>query len=510
MSTPLYQKVVVDVERQIGDGVYRIGDRLPSVRQASKFLSVSVTTINRAYDLLESTAWIRATPPSGYVVVGILASTTGASDRTRSDLVEPPPLDLEGIARRVLGAAAGGSKAPFGAVYPDARLFPNARLLALMRDVSRRPEPHHRHRQDIMGPLELRREIARRYAVHGCPVTLDEITVTAGTMNAINLALSTVVRPGDAVAVEDTSFFPMSFSLQRFGLRPVSVPVSAELGLDLAALARALASGEVKACLLMTNCHNPLSATMPAEKKRELVRIIEKYEVPLVENDAYGELLSPDEGTSSVKQFDRSGLVLHCSGFSNSLSPELRVGWIRAGRFRDRMLSVKFLSNMASEWIAQETVAEFLKLGNFDRHLRALRSALRERMATGVSELAKWPRLIVRRSQPRSGFMIWLELAAGTDSLRILRDRRATGVEFRAWSALLGKSCEGKRNSTQLQLCVDERYRRCIQYVDGTDRTRVGRSRRRGLMSGLGRRRLSHVFRSFVTTRAGTMLRIRD
>lgn len=429
MSTPLYLKIVADVERQIGDGVYRIGDRLPSVRQASESLGVSVTTINRAYDLLESAGRIRAKPQSGYVVVRTGAAD-GDSDRTLTDHAEPAPLDLEGIARRILGVAAGGSKAPFGAVYPDARLFPNARLLALMRDVSRHPERQHRHRQDIMGTLELRREIARRYAVHGCPVAPDEITVTAGTMDAMNLALSTILRPGDAVAVEDTSFFPMSFSLQRLGLRPVPVPMSAESGLDLAVLDRTLDGGEVKACLLMTNCHNPLSATMPAEKKQELVRIIEKYETPLIENDTYGELLSPDEGTSSAKQFDTSGLVLHCSGFSNCLSPELRVGWITAGRFRDRMLSMKFLSNMASGWIAQETVAEFLKLGNFDRHLRTLRSALRERMATGVIELARWPELIVRRSQPRSGFMIWLELAAGTDSLRIYETAARQGLSF--------------------------------------------------------------------------------
>ena len=416
-SIRLYQDIVDKVEGQIADGVYRVGDRLPSVRQATRSLGVSMTTIYRAYNLLESKGLIRAKPRSGYVVAGHAAGDS--APRTATGHGVPPRLDLEGIARQVLGVAAGAIRAPFGAVYPDTRLFPIPRLLALMREVSRHPERRHGRVHDVAGTMDLRREIAKRHAIHGCPVGLDEIIVTAGAMDAINLALATVVRPGDAVAVEDTSFFPISFSLQRFNLRPVAVPVSAESGIDLAILDSVLASGDVKACLMMTSCHNPLGATMPAEKKQELVRMIERYQTPLIENDAYGELLSPSEGSPSAKSFDTSGLVLRCSGFSNCLSPELRVGWITTGRFRDRMLSVKFLSSMASQWIAQDTVAEFLKHGNFDRHLRALRSALQERMAVGVAELAGWRHLIVRQSQPRSGFMIWLELAAGTDSMRI-------------------------------------------------------------------------------------------
>jgi DNA-binding transcriptional MocR family regulator len=422
----LYQDVVDQIESQIADGVYRVGDRLPSVRQATRSLGVSMTTIYHAYNLLESKGLIRAKPQSGYIVVA-----KAAVDGTRMPTGHgaTPLLDLDGIARHVLGAAAGGITAPFGSVYPDTHLFPIARLLALMRDVSRHFERRHGRTQDIAGSMDLRREIARRHAVHGCPVALDEIIVTSGTIDAINLALATVTQPGDAIAVEDTCFFPGLFSLQRHGLRPVPVPIDAESGVDLAALDRVLASGEVKACLMMTSCHNPLGVTMPAEQKRALVRIIEKYQTPLIENDAYGDLLHPDECVSA-KSFDTTGLVLRCSGFSNCLSPELRVGWITAGRFRDRMLSVKFLSSMASQWIAQDTVAEFLRHGNFSRHLRTLRSALHERMAFGVAELAKWRHLIVRQSQPRSGFMSWLELAPGTDSMRIYDAAARQGLSF--------------------------------------------------------------------------------
>jgi DNA-binding transcriptional MocR family regulator len=200
-----------------------------------------------------------------------------------------------------------------------------------------------------------------------------------------------------------------------------------------------LASGEVKACLLMTSCHNPLGVTMPSEKKQELVRIIERHQTPLVENDAYGELLSPDE-CQSAKSFDTSGLVLRCSSFSNCLSPELRVGWVTAGRFRDRMLSVKFLSSMASQWIAQDTVAEFLKHGNFNRHLRSLRSALQERMAVGVAELTQWRRLIVRQFATLQRLH---DLAGTRGRDRFDEDLRcchAAWIEFCPWCVVLSRS----------------------------------------------------------------------
>src|SRR5262249_38095822 len=152
--------------------------------------------------------------------------------------------------------------------------------------------------------------------------------------------------PGDAVAVEDPCFFPVSFSLRRHGLRAFPVRMSIEDGIELDALERVLGSGGVKACIMMPSCHTPLGVSLSPEKQQKLARLVERYGIPLIENDAYGELRPPEDGSSSCKAYDRSGLILHCSSFSNSLSPQLRVGWISAGRFRDRILAVKFLTNM--------------------------------------------------------------------------------------------------------------------------------------------------------------------
>jgi len=336
---------------------------------------------------------------------------------------------LETIALQVLGEAGRDITAPFGSIFLDAKLLPISRLLTVMRDVSRRPV-HRRASRDAAGMLDLRREIAKRYARYGSSVPLDQIIVTAGAIDGVNLALSALLRPGDSVAVEDPCFFPASFSLRRFGLKLVPIPVNPQDGFDLDVLERVFAIGGAKACLMMPSCQNPLGVSLSLEKKARLVRLIERYEVPLIENDAYGEFLPPEEGGSSCKAYDRAGLVIHCSSFSNSLSPELRVGWISAGRFRDRVLSVKFLTRMSSHAITQQTVAEFLRHENFDHHLRNLRSMLGERRRKGLSELDKWGRLITSRSNPKSGYIVWAKLPEGIDSLHLFKIAAAEGLSF--------------------------------------------------------------------------------
>jgi DNA-binding transcriptional MocR family regulator len=422
----LYEDVVTRIEARIADGVFRVGDRLPSVREASQSFGVSVNTIYHAYNILEGNGLIRAKPQSGYFVAS--RSNATEKDRQRSDAT--PNLDLETIALQVLGARAGPTTAPFGAAYPDASLFPTERLLTAMRAVSRHPPRRAGISIDAAGMPDLRREIAKRYAMHGQSVGMDELVVTTGAINAVNLALTAVLHTGEGVALADRSFFPQTFSLRRLGLRPVPIPMSPETGLDMGRLQEVLASGEAKACMLMPNCHHPLGITLPAEEKADLVRLVTRYEAPLIDNDGYSDLIPPEDGVSSTKAFDKAGLVLHCGSFSNGLSPDLRAGWVAPGRFRDRLLSVKFLANMSSDWIAQLSIVEYLRHANFDRHLRGLRAALAERMADGVAQLGAWRHLITRHTTPKTGFTLWAELPAGTDSMRLYRLAVGQGLSF--------------------------------------------------------------------------------
>jgi DNA-binding transcriptional MocR family regulator len=426
----LYEDIVALYETQIRDGVFRLGDRFPSVREASRSLGVSVSTVYCAFSALETKGYIRAKPKSGYVVIKQAGPARKVAPGQTVSFEERSAVDLEAIALQILGAdAPEAAPAAFGSAYFDSCFFPIDRLLCLMRDVSRRPALRTRSHSPA-GVMDLRREIAKRYARHGCSVSVDEIITTTGSIDGLNLAFSALTRPGDAVAVEDPCFFPVSYSLRRHGLKAVPIRMSAEDGLDLDVLQRVLAAGEIKACVMMPSCHTPLGVSLCSEKQQELAQLIERYGIPLIENDAYGELRPPEDGSSTCKAYDRSGLVLHCSSFSNSLSPQLRVGWISAGRFRERILAAKFLANMTSNWIAQHTAAEFLANENVDRHLRAIRLALDQRLRSGLRELDRWSSVIVERSNPRHGFTVWLRLPDCVNTLELFAAAAAEGLSF--------------------------------------------------------------------------------
>ena len=422
----LYQQITERLKDKIREGVYRPGDRLPSLREASQSLGVSLTTMYHAYNVLESHGFIRARPQSGYTVRE--QTHAGAEAYApRQPLSWLPGVDMDAVATQVLSSLDGPGIVPFGAAYLDRDLLPLEQVLGYVRDVTRRPPPH---AADPAGAMDLRREIAKRYLLLGYDVALEDIVVTSGVIDAVNLALSTLLRPGDRVAVADASFFAVSFSLHRFGLVPHPIPTTAQGGIDLGALAHALESGAVKACLLMTNCHNPLGFSLDSEQKAELVALLATHQVPLIDNDVYGELHFSPTHNPSAKAFDKDGWVLHCGSFSHTLAPEMRVGWIAAGRFRDRLLSVKFLSSMSVPGAVHQAIAEYLRHENFDRHLRRLRRELRARVEEGFRHIDAWGPLVQARSAPAGGFMVWLALPPQVDSLALYQQALQAGLTF--------------------------------------------------------------------------------
>ena len=211
----------------------------------------------------------------------------------------------------------------------------------------------------------------------GLSVAADEIVLTNGALEALNLCLQAVAQPGDAVVVESPSFYAALQSLERLQLKAIEVPTHPGEGVDLARLAHVLETQRPKACWLMTNFQNPLGCSLSRDKKRALVDLLSHHEVPLIEDDVYGELHHTNEPPSSAKTFDQRGLVMHCSSFSKTLSPGYRVGWVAAGRFANSVRRLKLMTSLSGSIPAQATLAEYLQQGGYDRHLRHLRAALK-------------------------------------------------------------------------------------------------------------------------------------
>ena len=220
----------------------------------------------------------------------------------------------------------------------------------------------------------LRRQIALRYMVGGLLLPVEELVISNGALEALNLCLQVVTRPGDLVAIEAPAFYATLQVLERLKLKAVEIPVHPREGIDLEVLADSLERLPIKACWFMSNFQNPMGASMDDEKKRALA---EPAGAPPGADDrgrrARRTVLQ--QAPKPVKAYDQEGLVMHCSSFSKSLAPGYRVGWV-AGGYAEQIERLKLMTSLSASIPAQAAIADYLQHGGYDRHLRKLRYAL--------------------------------------------------------------------------------------------------------------------------------------
>lgn len=425
----LYQDVARRITSMIDDGTLRAGERIPSVRKLHHNWQVSIATVLEAYRLLESRGVVEARPQSGYYVKSSgraeLPEPVSAPSSRR-----PQPVEVSSLALRLNAAAQEKNVVRLGAAVPDARLLPLRTLNRLASEISRKhPEDVHAYAIPP-GAESLRREIARRMVEAGCALGPDEIVITTGAQEAVYLSLRALTEPGDTVAVESPTFFGLLETLEALHLKALELRTDPRNGIDLDDLRQALEKGRVKACALVTSFSNPLGSAMDEAKKRKLAKLLAEFDVPLVEDDVYGELPFEGRRPRAVKSYDTSGRVLYCGSFSKTLSPGLRVGWVSAGRHSARVMQLKLVTSVASATLPQLTVAAFLHSGGYERHLKKLRQAYRENVESMSWAVSRHFPSGTKLSRPTGGHVLWVELADGVSSLDLYREACQRGVSI--------------------------------------------------------------------------------
>lgn len=423
-----YEELAEDIAQSIRTGVLKPGDRLPSVRQTSGARGVSPATVFAAYYRLEAAGLIRARERSGYFVAlggqGLppepALSFQASGDSTAVDVSE--------LVFEILGSVKERGVIPFGSAFPSPQLFPLARLAQSLARSSARLDPWSTVDDLAPGRAELRRQIALRYLADGMPVHTDELVITNGAMEALNLCLLAVARPGDSVVVEAPAFYGVLQALERQGLRAIEVPTHPREGIDLDALAAVLARHQPRACLIMTSFQNPLGSCMRDERKQALVDLLATHGVPLIEDDVYGELYFGSKRPLPAKAFDRAGLVMHCGSFSKSLAPGYRIGWVAPGRYTQEVARLKLTTTISTAAPLQAALADYLSRPGFDKHLRQLRHALAVQQSAMMQALLRHFPKGTTATRPTGGYFLWVELPGGADALAIQRQALAFGI----------------------------------------------------------------------------------
>ena len=426
-----YEQVAEDIANSISRGTLRKGDRLPSVRQASQRRGVSPSTIFQAYYLLEARGLICARERSGYYVLG------GAS--AIPELPDPPApaqpalttVDVSDLVFEILAAVRARKLLPLGSAFPSPLLFPLGRLARIMASTVQAMDPWATVRDLSPGDEQLRRQIALRYLIDGLQVPPEEIIITNGALEALNLCLAAIgAQPGDSILIESPAFYAALQAIERNGLQAVEVPAHPSRGADLEAMERAIRQHRPKACWLMTNFQNPTGSLMPAENKQALVALLSRYGIPLIEDDVYAELYFGEKRPVPAKAFDSEGLVLHCSSFSKCLAPGYRVGWVATGRYARAIERIKLTTTLAASVPAQQTLANYLARGGYDRHLRTLRHTLLMQQIRFVQMIEQCFPPGTRLTTPAGGYFVWIQLPEQVDALELHRRAVAVGISI--------------------------------------------------------------------------------
>ncbi|MFM0494127.1 aminotransferase-like domain-containing protein [Paraburkholderia caledonica] len=411
-----FEIIANNLAEQIRAGHIPVGARLPSLRHIISQYGVSQTTVFRAYYLLEQWGLVRAEERAGYFVTpGAAVDAVAPAERPEE---APKEVDISNLVFSVLESTRHPDIVPLGSAFPSPRLYPSARLLKSLVAGTRSLSPWSTV-EDLPGSDPLRKQIGLRYIGTGFAVAPEEIIVTNGALEALNLCLMAVTRPGDVVAVESPCFYAALQAIERLDLRAVEIPVDPVLGLDIDALRSALAQHPIRACWFMPNFQNPTGTSLSVEKKRALVEMLREKQVPLIEDDVYQELHFSRDRPLPAKAFDTEGLVMHCSSFSKTLAPGYRVGWATAGRFADKVRRLKLMTTLCASIPAQAGIADYLENGGYDRHLRSLRSSLQTQLVEMEAALHRWLPDAAEWTRPHGGYMLWLQLPQSVKAMEL-------------------------------------------------------------------------------------------
>jgi DNA-binding transcriptional MocR family regulator len=428
MAINLYEQLADELGGLIASRVFAPGDRLPSIRHLAQQKRLSVSTVLQALRLMEDRGLVEARPQAGYYVRHRPRMMAVMSDVPQ--LQEPAFVGIQNLLMRVLKANEDTALVQMGSSWPLGEMLPMKRMQKTVAAVARRDA-------ELLSVVscyetnypEFARQIVRR-AIDWGHVDPGEIVVTGSCTEAISLCLRAVAQPGDTIAIESATYFVLLQLIESLGMKALEIPTHPKTGPSIDALELALSAGLVQAVLLIPNANNPLGCIMPEANKQRLAALVSKHNVPLIEDDVYGDLCFTPERPWPVKAYDTSGNVMLCSSFSKAVSPGARVGYVLAGRYAQEVAVLKMVSSGATSHFFQAVLADFLTGSAYETQVRKMRRALAQRIARMSDAVCTAFPQQCTVSEPQGGFVIWVSLPEQVDALALHEQAIGQGVAF--------------------------------------------------------------------------------
>jgi len=423
----LYLQIANNVEHQIESDVLKIGDKLPSLRTVAHEKGVSLTTAQQSYFELESRGLIESRPQSGYYV-SYAHKHFKNIPQTSQPIVAKQGDDTEEIIFTV-SQNIRKAKIELSAGVPATELLPVAKMNKAIVNATRTLQAGGLN-YDKYGNQNLKKQIAIRSLKWGGKLKAEDILTTSGSIDAISFCMLTLAQRGDTIAVESPVYFGILHLAKSLGLHVLELPTNPITGIDVDALNKALKTKKIKLTLLVSNFNNPLGSCMPVENKKAVVKLMEKHNVPLIEDDIFGDLYFGKQRPACCKTYDESGIVLLCSSFSKTLAPGYRVGWLVPGRYMEKVARTKYYHSLYTTSITHEAVGSFLENDRYENHLRKLRQTLHRNSLQFLRCISQYFPDDTKVTIPQGGLHLWVELNKKTDTVELYNAAMANKISI--------------------------------------------------------------------------------
>ncbi len=332
--------------------------------------------------------------------------------------------------REILKNASDPSIIAFAAGNPNAASFPLDDIRRLCADILTVSGPAALQYGATEGYPPLRESVrARQKARFGIGRDFDDVLITSGGQQGLELACRVLCNPGDTVLAEDPSFIGALNAFRGIGARVVGVPLDGD-GMDLAVLREKLDSEKnVKLLYIISNFQNPAGICTSLEKRREIYRLCRERGVVILEDNPYGELRFSGEEIPTLKSFDEEGAVIYCSSFSKLLSAGMRVGFVIAPKaLLSKMTVAKQTEDVHTNLLFQMLCHRFLTECDFDGHIAGIRRLYRQKCAIMLEEMEKRFPKGASFTRPEGGLFVWCTLPDGIELMPFVREAMARGV----------------------------------------------------------------------------------
>ena len=435
-SLPAYRQIRDRIVALIEEGTLLPGDRLPPSREFAATVGVHRSTVVRAFEDARALGYLESRPGS-YTTVRRRARPPATAERNSTGTV----IFDWGIRLPSSTGGPTGAERPWSSTRPDDRTIDFERLAA---DPVLAPSDDLRHclKRTLLdlgsealdyaepaGWRPLRETVSRRLRAHGISVGSDQILITNGAQQALDLILRLMTQSGDRIIVEAPTYGMLHPLTRLHGVEPVEVPMRHD-GMDLDALEYTLDREPPMLLYTMPNFHNPTGVTTTQAHRERLLGLCESHRIPVVEDGFEEEMKYFGKAVLPIKSMDAAGLVLYVGSFSKIVFPGLRVGWIAAqSEVLDRLVKIQHATCLAANTLAQAAADQFSRRGVYESYLRRIHRIYRRRMRTMLGALGRHLPAEVEWTRPTGGYTLWLRLPLpiGSES-KICDDLSFAGV----------------------------------------------------------------------------------